>query len=112
MYVINHSTNVNFTNTEDGYEAYFSYLPDKELSFGLCTSPSPVGRSRHEYNTRGIYIDIGLIIFLLSVIIGPILFVIGLVLIIKARKSKKKRAEVLASDAQAETAGKDEETNE
>lgn len=112
MYIINnHNTNVNFTKTENGYEAYFSYLPDKELSFGLCTSPSPVSRSRHEYNTRGIYIDIGLIIFLLSVIIGPILFVIGLVLIIKARKSKKKRAEVLASDAQAETAGNDEENN-
>lgn len=113
MYIINnHSTNVNFTKTGNGYEAYFSYLPDKELSFGLCTSPSPVGRSRNEYNTRGIYIDIVLIIFLLSVIIGPILFVIGLVLIIKARKSKKKRAEVLASDAQAETAGNDEENKE
>lgn len=112
MYVINnHNTNVDFTKTENGYEAYFSYLPDKELSFGLCTSPSPVSRSRHEYNTRGIYIDIGLIIFLLSVIIGPILFVIGLVLIIRAHNIKKKCAEVLASDAQAETAGNDEENN-
>lgn len=113
MYIINnHSTNVNFTNTEYGYEAYFSHLPEEELSFGLCTSPSPVSRNRNEYNTRGVYIDIALIIFLLSVIIGPILFVIGLVLIIKARKSKKKRAEVLASDAQAETAGNDEENKE
>ena len=113
MYIINnHNTNVDFTKTENGYEAYFSSLPDKELSFGLCTSPSPVSRSRHEYNTRGIYIDIVLIIFLLSVIIGPILFVIGLVLIIKAHNIKKKCAEVLASDAQAETAGNDEENNE
>lgn len=108
MYIINnHNTNVNFTKTENGYEAYFSYLPDKELSFGLCTSPSPSGRG----GTGGRSCRAGYVLLVLYAVVPVAVLATGIVLIIRAHNIKKKCAEVLASDAQAETAGNDEENN-